>query len=209
LLILFWRRSSPTPVRLRQLALGALLAVIIAAIAFLPFGSPWALALRLWREAGQDGGFSPTALVILAGREWSLPVPVAAVTGAATAAFALAAGWLLWRCARGGSAVAGAAAVFAAYCVQAFRFRIWYSAWPIPFLLLDPTAGRRLAAGLWFLLTAQLSVVAYGHLRVFWLGGDQLLAHLIGVPFTFVLPLLLARFVSGRAARLDERQRER
>jgi hypothetical protein len=65
-------------------------------------------------------------------------------------------------------------------------------------------SGYRLRAGLWFLLTSQLSVVIYGHLRVYALGGDQTAAHLIGVPFTFILPWLLALLpgtLSGRVHR--------
>jgi hypothetical protein len=50
----------------------------------------------------------------------------------------------------------------------------------------------RLRVGLLFLLITQLSVLIYGHLRVYALGGDHFPAHLIGVPFTFGLPFLLA-----------------
>jgi hypothetical protein len=57
--------------------------------------------------------------------------------------------------------------------------------------LLSPLS-HHLQAGLLFLLTTQLSVLIYGHLRVYALGGDHFPAHLIGVPFTFGLPLLLA-----------------
>jgi hypothetical protein len=55
----------------------------------------------------------------------------------------------------------------------------------------------RLRSGLFFLLTTQLSVLIYGHLRVYALAGDHLAAHLIGIPFTFGLPFLLAR--NGRS----------
>lgn len=51
----------------------------------------------------------------------------------------------------------------------------------------------RLRVGFWFLVTTQLSVILYGHLRVYLLGGQHLLAHLIGVPLVFLLPLALAR----------------
>jgi hypothetical protein len=47
-------------------------------------------------------------------------------------------------------------------------------------------------AGFWFLFTAQLSVLIYGKLRTSLLAGEHVYAHLIGVPFTFLLPLLLA-----------------
>ena len=55
-----------------------------------------------------------------------------------------------------------------------------------------------LLGGLTFLATAQASVVIYGHLRVFALGGDQVLAHLIGVPFAFGLPLLVTYLATRR-----------
>ncbi|MEZ4590781.1 MAG: hypothetical protein R3D55_06520 [Chloroflexota bacterium] len=85
----------------------------------------------------------------------------------------------------------------AAYSLQALSFRLWYSTWVFPWLLLDEASADaalsfRLRAGLWFLLTVQLSVLIYGHLRTYLLGGSQLAAHLIGIPFVFGLPLLLA-----------------
>ena len=49
-----------------------------------------------------------------------------------------------------------------------------------------------LRAGMWYLVTSQLSVILYGHLRVALMHGDLAVAHMIGVPFVFLLPLLLA-----------------
>ena len=49
-------------------------------------------------------------------------------------------------------------------------------------------ADYRLRLGFWFLLTTQLSVVVYGHLRVFVPGGDQGLAHPHRRPLVFGLP---------------------
>jgi hypothetical protein len=57
-----------------------------------------------------------------------------------------------------------------------------------------------LRAGLWFLFTVQLSVLIYGHLRAYALGSSQLTAHLIGIPFVFLLPYLLA--FSGKRAKV-------
>jgi hypothetical protein len=111
----------------------------------------------------------------------------------ATVLFLLAALWLLWRTWRGRAVLHGAADVIGAYLLAAFSFRIWYAVWPFPWLLLSRLETWRRNAGLWFLLTAQLSVVIYGHVRVFLLQGDQFVAHLVGIPFTFFLPLLLAR----------------
>ena len=43
------------------------------------------------------------------------------------------------------------------------------------------------------------TVLIYGHLRAYVLGGSQMAAHLIGIPFVFVLPFLLALLSSRRA----------
>jgi hypothetical protein len=110
--------------------------------------------------------------------------------------------WLLWRTWQGRSPLRSTADIFAVYILQALSFRIWYAAWPFPWLLLDDVEeekgnGRfsyRLRVGLWFLLTSQLSVLIYGHLRLYAFGGSQMAAHLVGVPFTFGLPFLLAKW---------------
>jgi hypothetical protein len=95
------------------------------------------------------------------------------------------------------------------------KFRIWYASWIFPWLLLDvpsedkaynwPTAAFRLRAGVWFLLTSQLSVLIYGQARIPLFGGEHLWTHLIGVPFTFGLPLLLAAIPTVSAARKHSR----
>jgi hypothetical protein len=151
-----------------------------------------------------SAGFSPAVWVYMAlGRRVPIEV-IGAATRALFAAFAL---WVLWRAWRGRSPLRGVADIFFGYMAQALSFRIWYAVWPFPWLLLDaggadadgeevpasPHGDYRLQAGLWFLLTSQLSVVIYGHLRAYALGGDQTAAHLIGVPFTLLLPWLLAR----------------
>jgi cytochrome bd-type quinol oxidase subunit 1 len=46
--------------------------------------------------------------------------------------------------------------------------------------------------GLCFLLTSQLSVIVYGHLHAYQFNYENYPTHIIGVPFTFLLPLLLA-----------------
>ncbi|HRQ12804.1 MAG TPA: hypothetical protein PK205_05805 [Promineifilum sp.] len=174
-------------------------------LAFLPWAgegetlrAPLELALRLVREATGGAGFSPAVWVYMVlGRRISIET-IGAVTQALFAGFAL---WLVWLGFRGRSALRGAADIFFGYLAGALNFRIWYAAWPFPWLLLDAGSASgndaertayRLRAGLWFLLLAQLSVVIYGHIRVFALGGDQALAHLLGVPIVFGLPWLLA-----------------
>lgn len=180
-------------------------------LAFLPWAgaagawrTPVDLALRLLREASGGAGFSPAVWVYFAlGRR----VSIAAIGLAAGAIFAAFALWLLWRAGRGRSPLRGAADVFFGYLATALNFRLWYAVWPFPWLLLDaagdPADGQadtRLRVGLWFLLTSQLSVVLYGQARLFLLGGDQAVAHLLGVPFVFGLPWLLAR-LPGRLSR--------
>lgn len=189
---------------LRGAALTLLGSLALAWLAFLPFGSPLALAQRLLREATAAGGFSILALLMLGAQRLGLALDLAALLRAAQLLFAGAALALLWRGWHGRAGRNGAADVFLAYLLTAFSFRIWYAAWPAAFLLGAETAVRR-RLGLWLLLTTQLSVLIYGHLRVTLLGGDQLLAHLIGVPFTFGLPFVLAfgapALSAARAAR--------
>ena len=118
---------------------------------------------------------------------------------------------------RGRSPLRAAADIFAGYILQAFRFRIWYTAWPFPWLVLD--RGRsadadgaskgRLAAGLTILLTSQLSVLIYGQIRTELLGNSHLRAHRAGIAFTFLLPLLVGVVVAAYSARSDDRQKEK
>jgi hypothetical protein len=204
----FWlgalRRTTAGPARLRFVvgSLGG--AALIAWLAFLPWAGagvlrvPFELGVRLLREATGGASFSPAVwlYVILGGR-----VSIETIGLAGTILFVVLALWLLWRGWRGRSSLRGAADVFFAYVATALNFRIWYAVWPFPWLLLDAGADHnvadsdraayRLRVGLWFLLTSQLSVVIYGHLRVYALGGDQVAAHLIGVPFVFALPWAL------------------
>jgi len=185
--------------RARFLLVSAAAGLLLAIISFLPFGSPLELVQRLIQEAAGGGGFSPTVLAILLGQSIGVSLSLTFVSRVTLLAFSLFVLWLLWKTWRGRSAVRGTADIFFGYLLQALNFRIWYAAWPFPWLLLD--AGRheadyraafRLRYGLWFLLTTQLSVIIYGHIRVYLLGGDQWLAHLVGVLFVFVSPFFLA-----------------
>lgn len=204
-----WRELPGGRARVRFLLLGGIASLAIVWLAFLPFGSPLDLVERLAREASADGGFSPLTLAILVSQAMTVHLPITLLTNLARVLFAAVALWLLWRTWHGRSPVRGAADIFVAYIVQALNFRLWYTTWPFPWLVLDEASydnldGRlsyRLEAGLWFLLTTQLSVLIYGHLRVYALGGDHLPAHLIGVPFTFGLPLLLAGINRGHVMR--------
>ena len=183
-------------------------AAVLTWLAFLPWAAPgrfWQTPLeligRLLREATDSGGFSPAVWLYFAlGQRVDIEVIGAALRGL----FALFAAWVLWRTwrdgatRRGGAARRGAADLAFGYLAQALSFRVWYSVWPFPWLVLDGTddgvAAYRLRVGLWFLLLAQLSVVFYGQVRVAVWGGDQVVTHLIGVPLVFGLPWLLARW---------------
>lgn len=193
-----WRSLPNGRLRWRYLLWTTIGGLITAALAFAPYGSPVSLALRLLRESANAPGFSPATLILL------LQIQLQGTptwTAVATTGYLFFTGlllWLLWRTWYGRSPIRSSADIFAGYLLQAFSFRIWYAAWPFPWLLLDETtpAARtayRLRVGLWFLLTTQLSVILYGHLRVYLLGGSQFWAHLLGIPFTFGLPFLLAK----------------
>lgn len=159
------------------------------------------LASRLVSEAIEGASFAPTTLLWFGGLLLpGPPLDITAIGLVAQGLFALFALWLLWQTWRGRRAEQSTAEIFFTYLLQALNFRIWYAVWPFPWLLLE---GLRrpywLRVGLYFLLTSQLSVIIYGHIRVSLLGGDHGLAHLIGVPFTFLLPFLLARFLETTA----------
>jgi hypothetical protein len=191
---------------------------------FLPFGPPLSLVRRLLDEAGSGGEFSFLALIFLIGRDlFGAGITLESIelaTRIAAGLFLLLFLWLLWRTLHGRSPLRSTADTFFGYVVQSFVFRIWYTAWNFPWLLLDDsepetaddavddlddadhrhlfslrrlrTAEGRMYVGFWFLFTAQLSVIIYGQLRTSLLGGQHVYAHLIGIPFTFLLPLVLA-----------------
>jgi hypothetical protein len=217
----FWRQLPDTHARLRLLLLSTTGILATLLLAFLPFGSPLALLERLAQEAGTGGGFSITVLLLLLNQRLAIGLSWDLLTNATRLIAGVIVLWLLWRTWHGRSPLRATAGIFALYIFQALNFRIWYSVWTIPWLILASGEWRvasgewrvasgewramlsplssflsplshHLQAGLLFLLTTQLSVLIYGHLRVYALGGDHFPAHLIGVPFTFGIPLLLA-----------------
>ena len=199
--IAFWRAAPGGRARARLAALAGVGALALVWLAFLPWAAPgrfWQTPLelggRLLREATGSGGFSPAVWLYFA---LGQRVAFETIGAALRALFLLGAAVVLWRGWRGRAAARGAADLFGGYLAQALSFRIWYAVWPFPWLLLDPSDDRaaayRLRVGLWFLLLAQLSVVFYGQWRVALFGGDQVMAHLLGVPLVFGLPWLLAR----------------
>ncbi len=174
--------------------------LLLTFFTFLPFGSPFALVSRLAREAANYPGFSPVTLILLFIPEWGTLTmeQFTLVVNIGRVAFLLLTGWLAWRTWHGRNPLRAAADIFFGYLLTAPAFRIWYAAWPFPWLLVDEgermgtAVSYRLRVGLWFLLTTQLSVIIYGHLHVYLLDEASLPTHLIGVPFTFGLPFLLA-----------------
>ena len=197
------RRGRPdgrARARFALVAVGGAAALIW--LAFLPWAAPgrfwqtpFELVGRLLREATDSGGFSPAVWLYFA---LGQRVPIETIGALLRGLFLLLVAWVLWRGWRGRPAARGAADLAFGYLGQALSFRVWYAAWPFPWLLLDESddaaVAYRLRVGLWFLLLAQLSVVFYGHLRVAVWGGDHVPAHLVGVPLVFGLPWLLARW---------------
>ena len=192
-----WRNLPDWRARVRVFVPAVAGMVGVAVVAFLPFGSPLDLGSRLMREASQTGGFSPLALAVLTVQKIGGFVSTDRIVEAAGVLLLLLALWIAWRTWRGRSPLRGAADINAAYLLLAFGFRIWYASWVFPWLVLDRTERQsdfRLRAGIWFLLTTQLSVLLYGRVRHELLGNDMALAHLLGIPLVFGLPLLLAYF---------------
>ncbi len=211
-----WQQLPDIRKRYRYLLLTLLFGLLLMVSAFWPFGSPFELARRLISEAGSGGGFSALALIFLEARHRGYDPSIQVATRGGSLFLFLLAIWLMWQTWHGRSPLRATADSFGGYILQAFRFRIWYAAWPFPWLLLDrgqnneddPASKARMATGLAFLLTSQLSVLIYGQVRKELLGSSQLRAHWIGVSFTILLPLLVGLFVGIYSARSRERQRE-
>ncbi|MCP4425472.1 MAG: hypothetical protein GY803_13345 [Chloroflexi bacterium] len=207
----FWRQQSGKHARWRFLLLSVAGGATAVILAFLPFGSPLDLLQRLQSEASSGAGFSIGALLWLTAQFTGLRLTAAHLDGLAALSVGALALWFVWllrQAWRKRPSLRNAADIFFAYIITALNFRLWYTTWLFPWLLLDTREEYnenphsqfiihhsliRIRAGVWLLLTTQLSVLIYGHLRVFVLGGDFFLAHLIGVPFTFFLPFVLAR----------------
>ena len=192
--------------QVRFVAVSLIGGFLLAWLAFLPWSGsgpllagPANLVSRLAQEATASAGFSPSVwLYMFLGQQ----VPFGSIGNLSRGLFLVFVVFLIWLALRGRSPLRGVADSFLGYVAAALSFRIWYAAWPFAWLLLDAGAektdgdsrwaGYRLRAGWWFLLLSQLSVIIYGHVRVSVLGGDQVMAHLIGVPVVFVLPWVLA-----------------
>lgn len=207
-------RSLPTPRdRIRVTLASAAAALAMIAVAFLPYGSPIALLGRLARTAS-GAGFSPLTVLLLAAPQLGFAPDRDLLAAAGMLILALVALALAWRTWRGRPALRAAADINVTYPLLSLGFRIWYAAWPFPWLVLDAPEAQtgqagsarerwmaqfRLRAGIWYLITTQLSVLIYGPIRRALLGQSIYLAHLIGVAFVFGLPLLLAWIGANRS----------
>lgn len=183
--------------RVRLVLLATLGAAMIATVAFLPFGSPWPLLQRLQNEAQSGASFSSISFIFALGGMLGVEIPLAVVARWASLLFVTLALIIFWQSWRGRNPLRGATDIFAAYIFTALRFRIWYTTWLFPWVVLDTTSRFRLYTACWLLLLSQLSVIHYGHIRMEWLGGSLVLAHLFGVPVVFGVPLILG-FLASR-----------
>ena len=197
--LLLWRRAGSGRDKIRFLLFSIGGGLTLSLFTFAPFGSPLKLIQRLLTEASDNGGFSPLTLLILSLQRLKIPFSIDAMVQWSFLFFAIIVLWLLWSHKK---AEWGVKNVFAAYLATGFTFRVWYPAWLFPWLLLDEERGA-VPAGATFLLTAQLSVLIYGHLRFYLLQRDQFQAHLVGIPFTFLLPLFVAFWTSPKPTRLQ------
>ena len=194
LFIYLWRKEWRGGQPWRFAAATGILSLLLVFLAFLPFGSPLDLAVRLVTESGSFPGFSLVTTLILIRNTVEGNTPFNDITTVALVLFAIATLYLLWLAWRDRSPIRGAADIFFAYVLQAASFRIWYATWLFPWLLLDDSEAEstalRLQAGIIYLYMTQLSVVIYAHLRRFAFGGQHLWAHLLATPLVFLLPLI-------------------
>ena len=138
----FWRQLPDANGRLRFLLLSTTGVLATIVLAFFPFGSPLALLERLAQEAGTGGGFSLTTLLLLLNQRLSGGLSWAVLTNVTRLAAGVIVLWLLWRTwhprVHGGrSPLRATADIFALYIFQALNFRIWYSVWAVPWLILE------------------------------------------------------------------------
>lgn len=192
-----FRKLPDWSTRVRFTAVTLLSSLLLTWLAFLPFGSPVDLIFRLVRESSTSAGFSIVALLVLVNQTLQTAILPIRFLQLALVVYILFLLREFWRVVNGRSAPNAIQNSFTGYLLQAANFRLWYTTWLLPWSLIEQPITKkpsyRLKVVLWLLLTAQLSPLIFGHLRVYELDGDQLKAHLIAIPFTFGLPFLLAK----------------
>ncbi len=196
------RQLPDLSARVRFTAVTFLSSLLLTWLTFLPFGSPLELIMRLSRESYAGVGFSMVALLVLINQALQTTIHPLSLLQLAQAVYILFLLRELWRVINGRLALPAIQNSFAGYLLQAANFRLWYATWLLPWSLIEHPSTKepsyRLKVVLWFLLTTQLSPLIFGHLRVYALGGNQLFAHLIAVPFIFGLPFLLAKLPNNQ-----------
>lgn len=198
-----WNALDNYRSRLQLAGATAVSYMLLAWLSFIPFDSFTAYLIRLQSEATAGASFSPAAWLLLWAQENNVPISSAFTQSlnGSLIFFALLLAWLTWW--HGRSPNKGAADLFFAYTAHALNFRLWYTTWLFPFLLLDgvdkqETEGHRwrLHVGLFFLLCGQLVVFVYSHL---WheLDKNSLATHERGIPLVFIVPLILGSISYG------------
>ncbi|MBK8429768.1 MAG: hypothetical protein IPL28_00085 [Chloroflexi bacterium] len=198
LFVLAHLRLLPTwGARLKWVGAYTAVGLALAALLFAPFGSPWALALRLANEAGAGASFSLGALFLLvASEDWSWRITAGLMTilvAVGLGVLAMVGVGVSWRVWHGRSPWWATAILLAAYLVQALNFRLWYATWVWPFSLLEEPYPTQWRFGFYFLLCTQLSAVVYTHVWYYQLGRDHVQTHWLGVALTFLVPFILSR----------------
>lgn len=183
-------RLSSQAQKTRYILFSALGSLCLTLLTFVPFGDPRLLVTRLLSETQGGGAFSPTIyLYFVDQRIDAFSIEVARLFEIGTPLFIgfalLAVVWAFF----GRNPLRAAADTYFAYLLTALNFRIWYALWVFPWTLIDDSSEWRLRFGYLFLVTSQLSVVLYGHVRQFYFNTVDI-AHLWGIPFVFALPLL-------------------
>jgi len=200
-----WREEQAcrgaAPLHPRSLALSIFLSLALISVFYAPFWPPWASVKGVVEEVGRPAGFSPSALVKLAASHlllalcderpprWAFGLVAALPRWLALAGVAALYLRELRAAARGRDLVEAAFNALFAYLILAPSFRMWYPAWLVPLAALRPGEGRRwrMVAFSW---SAQLSVAIYGYLWGWVSGPRWLITHALGVPFTFLPPLV-------------------
>ncbi len=177
--------------RLKIILVSSLGIIALTFLLFLPFGSPLDLIARLVEEASAGASFTPVTLAMLLQAEHG-SITFLLWERISLSGTLLGGVWVMWRVYRGRYPLQAAADFFLIYLLFAYNFRLWYTAWPFVFLLLDrQTTSARLFAGHLFLFAGQASVFIFSHLWYYSYDQETLASYQVGIPFVFILPPLV------------------